>query len=53
MAEESDFDSACEDCGTKNETVRDVTCPLAEEIHSETVHVTLCTSCYHERSMAI
>ncbi len=43
----------CEDCGDEGEQVRYTACPYASETHSETVMVTLCDNCYHERCMAI
>lgn len=42
----------CDDCGvsqTKNESVRETTCPFAEEISGREVQVTLCDDCYKER----
>lgn len=47
----------CEDCGiyasdTEDE-VKNTTCPYAEEIHGRQVPITVCDSCYRERSYDI
>jgi len=43
----------CEDCGTEGDEdnrVNETVCPFAEEIHGETVEVTLCARCEEKRA---
>lgn len=50
--DKEDFEE-CQDCGKKDETVHDTTCPYAEEINDSIVKITVCDECYHERCMDI
>mgnify|MGYP006410985949 CR=1 FL=1 len=43
----------CDNCGKKDETVEDTICPYEDEINHHKIDVTLCESCYHERSCEI
>ncbi len=43
----------CEDCGKKDDTVRNDTCPYAEEINDSIIDIVICPNCYHERCMDI
>lgn len=39
----------CQDCGEDKPNVCERACPFALEIHDETVMVTICDDCEHER----
>ena len=49
----ADKELKCGDCGAVGETVKDTTCPYAEEIHDEVVDITVCSDCYYQRLMDI
>ena len=38
----------CEDCGKRSPDVSHTTCPYAEEIHNQSIPVTICDDCYRE-----
>ena len=50
-------DISCEDCGIRSDETKDeilkTNCPYADEIHGRQVPITVCESCYRERSWDI
>lgn len=43
----------CEDCGKKDDTVKETYCPYVEELYNKRQEAVLCDNCYHERCMDI
>lgn len=43
----------CDDCPCTDESVKQTTCPYADEIRGEEIPVVLCDECYHQRCMDI
>jgi len=46
----------CEDCGvgeSEDSSVKETTCPFADEINGSVINTTLCCECYSQRCMAI
>lgn len=43
----------CNDCDKDDDTVVEVFCPFAEDVHGKQIEVILCPNCYHERCMDI